>query len=88
MKIAKKPSSAVVDNAVGRVQVLYRPVEDLKLDPANPRVHTAQQVRQIARSIRTFGFLVPVLVDTNLKVIAGHGRILGKLCTGRDSTIL
>jgi ParB-like chromosome segregation protein Spo0J len=52
------------------------PLEDLKLDPANPRVHTAQQVRQIARSIKAFGFNVPVLVDTNLKVVAGHGRIL------------
>jgi DNA modification methylase len=59
-----------------RVTVTYRAINDLKLDPANPRVHTRQQLRKIARSIETFGFNVPVLVDTNLKVIAGHGRIL------------
>jgi DNA modification methylase len=33
-------------------------------------------VRQIARSMETFGLVVPVLVDAELKVIAGHGRIL------------
>lgn len=57
-------------------RVLLRPIAELKLDPRNPRVHTARQVRQIASSIRSFGFNVPVLVDRNLKVIAGHGRIL------------
>jgi hypothetical protein len=33
-------------------------------------------VRQIARSIESFGFNVPVLVDGQLKVIAGHGRVM------------
>lgn len=42
---------ANADGTGSRIQVFYRPIEDLKLDPFNPRVHTAQQVRQIARSI-------------------------------------
>ena len=56
--------------------IIHRPITDLKPDPANPRVHSKQQVRQIAASIETFGFNVPILVDAGLKVIAGHGRLL------------
>jgi DNA modification methylase len=59
-----------------RLEVVSRPITELKLDPNNPRLHGARQVRQIARSIEAFGFNVPVLVDANRKVIAGHGRIL------------
>jgi DNA modification methylase len=55
--------------------ILCRPIAELKLDPKNPRIHGRQQVRQIARSIEVFGFNVPVLIDANLKVVAGHGRI-------------
>jgi hypothetical protein len=72
----KRPGRSTSNVTGGQIQVMYRPIEDLKLDPTNPRVHTRQQLRQIARSIEAFGFNVPVLVDTNLKVIAGHGRIL------------
>src|SRR5204863_5433666 len=42
----------------------------------NPRLHSKKQIRQIAGSIETFGFNVPVLVDAELKVICGHGRLL------------
>ena len=59
-----------------RVTVVYRPIADLKLDPKNPRLHSDRQVNQIAHSIEAFGFNVPVLIDANDRVIAGHGRIL------------
>lgn len=59
-----------------QLQVINRPIEQLRLDPMNPRSHSPKQVRQIARSIETFGFNVPVLVDAELKVIAGHGRLM------------
>src|SRR5208337_4624143 len=59
-----------------RIAVVYQPIVELKPDPKNPRAHRPRQIRQIARSIETFGFNVPVLVDSNLNVIAGHGRIL------------
>ncbi len=39
------------------------------------RTRRRRQIRQIARSIGTFGFNVPVLIDRNGKVVAGHGRI-------------
>lgn len=41
----------------------------------NPRKHSKKQIRQIADSIRLFGFKVPVLVDANNRLICGHGRV-------------
>jgi ParB-like chromosome segregation protein Spo0J len=43
--------------------------------PRNPRTHSEKQINQIANSIRQFGFTNPVLVDSDLGVVAGHGRI-------------
>ena len=56
--------------------IVYREIDDLKPDPRNPRLHSKKQIRQIASSIETFGFNVPVLVDAELKVICGHGGLL------------
>ena len=51
-------------------------IDILKPDPKNPRTHNDKQITQIARSIKSFGFNVPVLIDENNKVLSGHGRIL------------
>jgi len=59
-----------------QLAVIYRPIDALVLNSANPRLHSRRQIRQIASSIQTFGFLAPILVDRDLKVIAGHGRVL------------
>jgi ParB-like chromosome segregation protein Spo0J len=55
--------------------IVYRPVEQLQLSAENPRFHPEKQISQIAESIRTFGFLIPVLTDGELRVICGHGRV-------------
>ncbi len=55
--------------------VEYNPVANLKPYPRNARTHSKKQVRQIADSIRRFGFTNPVLVDDDLSIIAGHGRV-------------
>jgi len=56
--------------------VVWRRIEALRPDPANPRSHSPKQIRQLARSIGAFGFNVPILVDRTLRIIAGHGRLL------------
>ena len=50
-------------------------IGSLKPYDRNPRTHSDKQINQIANSIRQFGFTNPVLVDSDLGVIAGHGRI-------------
>src|SRR5260370_11807414 len=42
----------------------------------NARTHSDQQVAQIAASIAEFGFINPVLADSDGGIIAGHGRVL------------
>ena len=63
-------------NLSHQMLIIYRPIDQLKPDPSNPRRHSKKQIRQIADSIKTFGFNVPVLVDADLNVNAGHGRLL------------
>jgi site-specific DNA-methyltransferase (adenine-specific) len=41
----------------------------------NARTHSDEQVKQIAASIREFGFNNPILIREDLTVIAGHGRL-------------
>ena len=51
-------------------------VSDLIPYAKNSRTHTAEQVAQIAGSIKEFGFTNPVLIDDDNGIIAGHGRVL------------
>jgi DNA modification methylase len=59
-----------------RMLIVYRAIEQLKPDPDNARRHSKKQVRQVAESIKVFGFNVPILIDRDGNVIAGHGRLL------------
>src|SRR3954469_4368202 len=43
----------------------------------NARTHSAEQIDQIAASIREWGWTTPVLVAEDCTIIAGHGRVLG-----------
>jgi len=52
-----------------------RPISELNPNPRNARTHGDQQIGQIAASIAEFGFTVPVLVDENNTILAGHGRV-------------
>jgi DNA modification methylase len=69
-------AEAGVGHVGGRLDVLFRQIAELTLDPENPRLHSRRQIRQIAQSIEVFGFNVPVLIDAQDGVIAGHGRVL------------
>lgn len=58
------------------MKVVYRLIDDLKPDPANPRRHSKKQIRQISDSLNIFGFNIPILIDRYDNIIAGHGRWL------------
>ncbi|MCM1294030.1 MAG: site-specific DNA-methyltransferase [Muribaculaceae bacterium] len=48
---------------------------DIRAYKNNPKLHTKAQVAKIRESIREFGFINPVLLDENMEIIAGHGRV-------------
>ena len=50
----------------------------------NARTHSDAQVAQIAASVREWGWTVPVLVDEEGTIIAGHGRVLAAQSLGLD----
>jgi hypothetical protein len=50
-------------------------IQEIKANPRNARTHSKVQIRQIAESIKAFGFGAPVLVDETLTLIGGYGRL-------------
>jgi DNA modification methylase len=53
------------------------PISALKPNPRNPRTHSKRQLRQIADSIKTFGWTNPILADADSNILAGYGRLEG-----------
>ena len=51
----------------------------------NARTHSSKQIRQIADSIRKFGFTNPVLIGEDEEIIAGHGRVEAARLLGMES---
>jgi DNA modification methylase len=66
----------------GSLTIERVPIGSLRPNPRNPRTHSKKQIRQIAASIREFGFLSPVIVDEDNMVLAGHGRLEGARLEG------
>jgi len=48
----------------------------------NARTHSDEQVKEIAASIKEFGFNNPILIDEKKMIIAGHGRLLAASILG------
>ena len=65
-----------------QLKVEYRPISDLHPYERNARTHSKKQIRQIADSIRRFGFTNPVLITEAGQIIAGHGRVAGARLLG------
>jgi DNA modification methylase len=63
----------------------HRPTGALAPYAANARTHSAEQVEQLANSMREFGFRIPVLIDEHGEIIAGHGRILAAKKIGLET---
>lgn len=51
-------------------------IENLVPLATNARTHSAAQIFQIKKSLERFKWTIPILVDENDMIIAGHGRIM------------
>ena len=54
----------------------YLPTTSLIPYAKNARIHSKEQIQQIGNSIKEFGFINPVVIDGDLNIIAGHGRVM------------
>ena len=59
-----------------QLKIEYLSKEELKPYVNNAKVHTAEQVEQIKKSIREFGFNDPIAIWHDNEIIEGHGRLL------------
>lgn len=50
-------------------------VDQLIPYPNNPKKHPDEQISKIASSIQEYGFIQPIVVDSDNTVIIGHGRL-------------
>jgi len=56
------------------VDICWTAIDKLTPNGRNARTHSRKQIGQIADSIAAFGFVVPILIDDDGVIIAGHGR--------------
>jgi DNA modification methylase len=62
-----------IDEMSGQLE--YHAPCDLTPWAQNARTHSRKQLRQIADSIRQFGFTNPIIIDNKNTILAGHGRV-------------
>jgi len=60
--------------ATAALKITYKDPVQLRPRARNPRTHPARQIKQIAASIKEFGFISPILIDGADGIIAGYGR--------------
>ena len=72
-------------NSTLRLTMQYLAISALRPWPGNARTHSKKQIHQIACSIREFGFTNPVLVDSDLVLVAGHGRVEAAKLLGMET---
>ena len=51
------------------------PLDQLIPYERNNKIHTEEQVKKIAKSIKELWFRAPIIVDENFVILAGHGRL-------------
>lgn len=58
------------------MQIVKKNTTDLIPYANNSRKHSDKQIKQVASSIKEFGFLNPVIIDKDNGIIAGHCRVM------------
>lgn len=64
------------------MEIIKLPIEDIQPYWRNPRRITDDAINKVAESIRRYGFNVPLIIDKNKVIIAGHTRYKALLSLG------
>lgn len=57
---------------------------NLVLNEKNAATHPPEQIAALVKSFKKFGFIGSVIVGTDLRILAGHGRVMAALEAGFD----
>ncbi len=61
--------------ADGTLKIVNKNISDIKPYENNPRINV-DSVDKVANSIKEFGYRVPIIIDKNNVIVAGHTRLL------------
>ncbi len=75
-KAKQKPAPPEIPKEWPAARTEPRWTRDLVPYARNAKMHTDEQVAKIAKSMGEWGWTMPVLVDEDNGIIAGHGRVL------------
>jgi hypothetical protein len=65
-----------------RLEIEYESPSSLTANDLNPKQHPDRQINALVRAINEVGFLVPVIIDNNGVIYAGHARVLAAVKAG------
>lgn len=74
-KAPAKPTDTPNIESLQNAQIIWRKPDDLKPWEGNPRTHSDKQLVALEASMSEFGFRVPVIINEDDVVLAGHGRL-------------
>ena len=67
-------NSVILEEKMKNINIIYKKIDELKPYKNNPRKND-KAVKAVADSIKEFGFKVPIILDSNMEIIAGHTRL-------------
>jgi hypothetical protein len=67
-------SAARITALLGQAKIECVPIGEVRPNPRNVKRHSRKQLTILKESIRQFGFAVPILVDEEQEILAGHAR--------------
>ena len=69
------------------MEIVYKKVNELVPYENNPRIND-EAVQYVKNSIKQFGFKVPIIIDKNNVIVAGHTRLKASLELNQDTPFL
>jgi DNA modification methylase len=64
-----------------KLKIVYMPVDQIKPYGNNPRINT-EAIKHVAKSIKEFGFRVPLTLDKDDEIVTGHTRYFAAIKEG------
>lgn len=69
---------------MSKLKIVYKHVDEIIPYVNNPRKISQNAIDMVASSIKNFGFKVPIIIDKNNEIVAGHNRILAAKKLGME----
>jgi site-specific DNA-methyltransferase (adenine-specific) len=69
---------------MSKLKIVYKHVDEIIPYVNNPRKISQNAIDKVASSIKNFGFKVPIIIDKDNEIVAGHNRILAAKKLGME----